>query len=491
VAALKPPAGSPAGLILLTGASGYVGGRLLTALEASGRRVRCLARRPEYLQARVGPGTEVVAGDVFDEPACRRALEGVQAAYYLVHSLAARGDYADADRRAARLFGRAAREAGVRRIVYLGGLGRQPGLSRHLASRQEVGEVLRASGVPTLELRASIVIGSGSLSFEMVRALVEQLPLMTTPRWVRTPAQPIAIEDVLAYLLAGLELPLAESRVYEIGGAEAVSYEGIMREYARQRGLRRWIIPVPLLSPGLSGLWLALVTPLYHRIGRQLIEGVRNPTVVTDSSALRDFPVRPMGLRQAVRRALDNEDRQIAATRWSDAQSAEALAPRWGGAQFGTRRVDSRERFVPRAPAQVFRRVQCIGGEHGWYGYEWLWGLRGLLDQLGGGVGLRRGRRDPRCVLVGDTVDFWRVEALEQDRLLRLCAEMRAPGRAWLQFEVNPAPGGCLLRQTAIFDPVGLTGLLYWYSLIPLHALIFARMIRGIARAALAEAAEL
>jgi uncharacterized protein YbjT (DUF2867 family) len=481
----QPASSSGAGPVLLTGATGYVGGRLLAALEASGQRVRCLARRPEYLQARVAVGTEVVPGDVFDPTALARALQGVSAAYYLVHSLAARGDYVEADRRAARTFGQAARETGLHRIIYLGGLGRQPGLSKHLASRQEVGEVLRASGVPVLELRASIVIGSGSLSFEMVRALVERLPAMTTPRWVRTPAQPIAIEDVLAYLLACLELPLEGSRVYEIGGAEAVSYEGIMREYARQRGLKRWIIPVPLLSPGLSGLWLALVTPLYYRVGRQLIEGVRNPTVVNDPAALRDFPVRPMGIREAVRRALDNEDREIAATRWSGALSAEAAAPRWGGARFGTRRLDSRECFVPRSPAQVFRHVQCIGGEHGWYGYEWLWGLRGLLDQLAGGVGLRRGRRDPRCVLVGDTVDFWRVEALEQDRLLRLCAEMRAPGRAWLQFEVNPASGGSLLRQTAIFDPVGLAGLLYWYALTPLHGLIFAGMIRGIARAAL------
>jgi uncharacterized protein YbjT (DUF2867 family) len=474
-------------LILLTGATGYVGGRLLGALERAGHRVRCLARRPEYLAARAAPTTELARGDVFDPPALEASLAGVGVAYYLVHSLAARGDYAGADRRAARLFGEAARRAGVRRIIYLGGLGRQPGLSKHLASRQEVGEILRASGVPTVELRASIIIGSGSLSFEMVRALVEQLPVMTTPRWVRTPAQPIAIEDVIAYLVAALDLELKQSVVFEIGGADRVAYTGIMREYARQRGLKRWIIPVPLLTPGLSGLWLALVTPLYYRVGRQLIEGVRNETVVTDDAALRAFPIRPMGIREAVRRALDNEDRELAQTRWSGALPAETPHPRWGGAQFGTRRVDYRELAVSRSPAQVFRQVQCIGGEHGWYGYDWLWGLRGLLDQLAGGVGLRRGRRDPRCVLVGDTVDFWRVEALEQDRLLRLAAEMRAPGRAWLQFEVEPAPQGSVLRQTAIFDPVGLAGLLYWYALSPLHELIFAGMLRGIARAALAE----
>jgi uncharacterized protein YbjT (DUF2867 family) len=356
---------------MLTGATGYVGRRLLGALERAGRRVRCLVRRTEHLASRAAPGTEVVRGDVFDQQSLETALEGVAAAYYLVHSLAARGDYAEADRRAARLFGEAARRAGVRRIIYhLGGLGRQPGLSKHLASRQEVGEVLRSSGVPTIELRASIVIGSGSLSFEMVRALVEQLPVMTTTRWVRTLAQPIAIEDVIAYLVAALDLELEESVVFEIGGADRVAYEGIMREYAWQRGLKRWIIPVSLLTPGLSGLWVALVTPLYYRVGRQLIEGVRNDTVVADDAALRAFPVRPMGIRKAVRRALDNEDRELAETRWSGALPAESLHARWGGAQFGTRRVDSRELPIPRSPAQVFRHVQCIGGEHGWYGYD-------------------------------------------------------------------------------------------------------------------------
>jgi hypothetical protein len=344
--------------------------------------------------------------------------------------------------------------------------------------------VLRRCGVPTLEFRASIVIGAGSLSFEMVRALVQRLPVMTTPRWVRTLAQPIAVRDVLSYLLAALDYPQAESRVFEIGGADRVSYEGIMREYAAQMGLRRLIVPVPVLSPGLSGLWLALVTPLYYQVGRRLMEGVRNETVVTDSSAERQFGVHPVGIREAIRQALQDEDRQIAGTRWSDALPARSLEQHWGGVRFGTRFVDSRETRVPRPPADVFRPVQCIGGEHGWYAYDWLWSLRGAVDKMLGGVGSQRVPRDPRCLLPGDTVGFWRVEAMQLARLLRLRAEMKLPGRAWLQFEVNPAEGGSTLRQTAIFDPVGLGGMLYWYALYPLHMLIFRRMLAAIAAAA-------
>jgi uncharacterized protein YbjT (DUF2867 family) len=478
-------------LILLTGVTGYIGGRLLRALEAAGYRVRCLARRPEYVRFRIDAGTEVVGGDVFDPESLSRALAGVHTAYYLVHSLGGKGSFEANDRRAAREFGRAAAGAGVRRIIYFGGLGKGPDLSSHLASRQEVGEILRSSGVPTVEFRASIVIGSGSLSFEMVRALVQRLPVMTTPRWVRSLAQPIAIEDVLAYLVAALEREATESVVYEVGGADKVSYEGIMREYARLRGLRRLIIPVPALTPWLSSLWLALVTPLYFRVGRRLIEGVRSPTVVEDAAALRDFPVRPMGIRQAIGRALENEDREFAETRWTGALPARSLERRWGGVPFGSRLIDSRELRVDLPPPDVFRPIQCIGGRHGWYSYNWLWSLRGFIDKLLGGVGTAREPLDPRCVLPGDTVGFWRVEAMEPDRLLRLYAEMKLPGRAWLQFEVEPESAGSLVRQTAIFDPIGLGGLLYWYALYPLHLVIFRGMIRGIARAATGkEAAE-
>ena len=295
-------------LVLLTGASGYVGGHLLRSLEGQGYRVRCLARRPEALREKAGPSTEVVAGDVLDRPSLDSALRGVKVAYYLVHSMGSSGSFEEADRLAASNFGQAARAAGVERIVYLGGLGSgDEALSAHLRSRQEVGEILRQSGVPVLELRASIVIGSGSLSFEMIRSLVERLPIMITPKWVNMPAQPIAIDDVLQYLLLALQLPVSEYRVYEIGGADQVTYADIMRAYARHRGKRLRMIPVPVLTPFLSSLWLGLVTPLYARIGRKLIEGILHPTVVRDDSALTAFPIRPVGVDEAVRRALASE----------------------------------------------------------------------------------------------------------------------------------------------------------------------------------------
>lgn len=470
-------------LVLLTGATGYVGGRLLRDLERRGYRVRCLARRPEFLRSRTGTRTEIIRGDVFDAASLEIALQGVHTAYYLVHSLASSGSFEDNDRVAARTFAAAACSAHIQRIIYLGGLGEGPDLSQHLSSRQEVGAILRSSGVPTIEFRASIIIGSGSLSFEMVRALVQKLPVMTTPRWVRALAQPIAIEDVIAYLGAALDLPARESTVFEIGGADRVSYEGIMREYARIRALRRLIIPVPLLTPWLSSLWLGLVTPLYFRVGRRLIEGVRNDTIVTNDKSLRTFNIRPRGIREAIMRALENEDQEFAETRWSDALPARSLEQHWGGFRFGSRLIFTRAAQLPQVPSVVFRHIQCIGGHSGWYSYDWLWDLRGLLDQFLGGVGSRRGRRDPRCVLPGDTIDFWRVEALEPGRLLRLYAEMKIPGRAWLQFEVNGDAAGSVVRLTALFDPIGLAGLLYWYALYPLHVLIFSGMLRGLLKA--------
>ncbi|KPK83031.1 MAG: epimerase [Gemmatimonas sp. SM23_52] len=475
-------------LILLTGASGYVGGRLLRALERRGERVRCLARRPEYLGAKVGAGTEVVRGDVLDLDSMRSALQGVDIAYYLVHSMASRGNFEEEDRRAAASFAKAAGQAGVKRIVYLGGLGREPHLSRHLSSRQEVGRLLRDSGVPTIEFRASIIIGSGSLSFEMIRALVEKLPVMVTPRWVNSPAQPLAIEDLIDYLVAALEVDVAESAVFEIGGADQVSYREIMREYARQRGLRRLMIGVPVLTPRLSSLWLGLVTPVYARVGRQLIDSVRNATVVIDEEALAVFGIRPRGIREAIERALRNEDQEFAETRWSDALSSGEIRG-WGGAKFGTRIVDSRSAHVPYGPRQAFRPIRGLGGDVGWHYANWLWRLRGFLDLLVGGVGSRRGRRDPEELTPGDTLDFWRVEAYEPEATLRLFAEMKLPGRAWLQFEVEPEGGGSRVRQTAIFDPVGLFGLLYWYALYPLHQLVFAGMLRGLVRAMADESA--
>ncbi|MBX3148082.1 MAG: SDR family oxidoreductase [Gemmatimonadales bacterium] len=477
---------SSGSLILLTGATGYVGGRLLPLLVESGRHVRCLARQPERLAARVPPGVEVVSGDVLDAASLARAMQGVDAAYYLVHSMGTTGDFEAQDRLGAESFAAAARAAGVRRIIYLGGLGQDDaGLSAHLRSRHEVGDRLRAHGVPVIELRASIIIGSGSLSFEMIRSLVERLPVMVTPRWVRAKSQPIAIEDVLAYLCGVLAVDTGDrSLTIEIGGPDQVSYGELMHEYARQRGLRRWMIPVPFLTPRLSSLWLGLVTPLYARVGRKLIDSLRHPTVVQDDTGMRLLPIRPIGVREAIARALRNEDSAFAQTRWSDALSAAGAPRQWGGVRFGNRLVDSRSMVVASEPAAVFAAVERIGGATGWYYADWLWTLRGWLDLLLGGVGMRRGRRDRQRLLAGDSLDCWRVESIEPGRRLRLAAEMKLPGRAWLEFEVLPHAEGSELRQTATFDPLGLLGVAYWYGIWPLHQLVFAGMLRGVARAA-------
>lgn len=472
------------GLILLTGATGYIGGRLLTALQARGKQIRCLTRNPAHLSSRVNQDTEVVPGDLQDPDSLDAALENVAVAFYLVHAMGSAGGFEQEDRRAAQNFAAAARQAGVKRIVYLGGLGHGEELSPHLKSRQEVGEILRASGVPVIELRASIVIGSGSLSFEMIRALVDRLPIMITPRWVRVRAQPIGIEDVIEYLVEAMDVEADGSRIFEIGGPSSASYGEIMMEYARQRGLRRLMIPVPVLTPRLSSLWLGLITPIYARVGRKLIDSMRNETVVTDTTALRVFDVEPRDLPEAIHRALINEDEEFARTRWCDALSSRGETQEYGGRRFGTRLVDSRSAEVNASPEQTFAAVEAVGGDTGWYAYDWLWRLRGLLDLMVGGAGLRRGRRDPRHLEAGQPVDFWRVEEVEPGRLLRLAAEMKLPGRAWLQFEVQPAGDGATLQQTAIFDPVGLAGLIYWYALYPVHSLVFAGLFKGLTRAA-------
>ena len=470
-------------LVLVTGATGYVGGRLCRRLEQLGWKLRLLARKPERLQARAGPHTEAVAGDLLQAASLGRAFEGVDSAYYLVHSMGSSGDFEERDRAAARNFAVAAQQAKVRRVIYLGGLGRGNDLSRHLRSRQEVGNILRSHGLAVLELRASIVLGSGSLSFELIRALVERLPFMVTPRWVEVRAQPIAIDDLLDYLVEALDVPLQASRIYEIGGAERVSYGDLMREYARQRGLRRVMVRVPLLTPHLSSLWLGLVTPIYARVGRKLIESIRHPTVVEDLSALDDFSVRPRGMSEAIAAAMRNEDREFAESRWFDAFSSAGEVSEATENRFGNRIVDSRSIVVDVPADRAFAPIRRIGGATGWYACGFLWRLRGLLDLLVGGVGLRRGRPEGDSLRVGDALDFWRVEAFEPDRLLRLRAEMKLPGRAWLEFEAEPAPDGSRIRQTAVYDPRGLAGLAYWYLLYPFHRVVFAAMLRGIARA--------
>jgi uncharacterized protein YbjT (DUF2867 family) len=472
-------------LILLTGATGYVGGRLLKRLEAEQLPVRCIVRRPEFLHGRVGSAVEVVEADLLNTEALAKAMTGVHTAYYLVHSMGSAHRFEETDRRAAENFAVAAKAQGIQRIIYLGGLGGcQAKLSPHLRSRQEVGTILRQSGSCVIEFRASIVLGSGSLSFEMIRALVERLPVMITPRWVSILAQPIAIGDVLQYLRAALDLSAHGSGIFEIGGPDQVSYGGLMREYAHQRQLHRLMISVPILTPRLSSLWLGLVTPLYARVGRKLIDGIRYPTVVQDDSAMRTFNVRPVGVREAISRALRNEDCEYAETRWSDALSSAGATCHWGGVRFGNRLVDSRKIHVQVPPPAAFAPIQRIGGSSGWYYGNWLWSLRGWIDLLVGGVGMRRGRRHRDQLETGDSLDCWRVELYESERRLRLAAEMKLPGRAWLEFEVTGETNGSTIHQTAIFDPIGLQGLLYWYSIYPLHQLVFAGMLRQIARAA-------
>lgn len=454
--------------ILLTGATGYIGGLLLQRLEAEGRSVRCLVRSHARLTA-TAPSTEIVAGDCLDESSLDRALAGVHSAYYLVHSMGSGADFAERDRRAAHHFGRAAARAGVQRIIYLGGLTDETStLSAHLKSRAETGEALRASGVPVIEFRASVVIGAGSLSFQMIQALVERLPVMICPRWVSTLTQPIAVSDVLAYLQAALDLPIEGSATFEIGGPDVVSYGEMMRAYARLRGLRRLLIPVPFLTPHLSGLWLALVTPAQARVGRALVEGLKNSTVVRSNAARDAFQIAPISLDAALRSAIDEgQPRRL--------------------------RVDTRTMVVNAPPARAFAPIRRIGGTTGWYFGQVLWEVRGRLDSSIGGVGLRRGRRDPDRCECGDTIDCWTVERLLHDRLLRLSADMKMPGRGWLEFEVTPLADGrkSIIRQTASFDPRGLLGRLYWLALLPFHAVIFRGMLRRIVRRAEARPADL
>lgn len=477
---------------LVTGASGYIGGRLVPELLAAGHRVRCAARRPERLRDHPwADRVEAVRADMLDFPATRAALEGVDVAYYLVHTMGGGRDFAARDRQAARMFAAAARQAGVSRIVYLGGLGSGDRLSPHLRSRAEVGEILLASGVPTAVLRAAVIIGSGSVSFEMLRYLTERLPMMVTPNWVHTRIQPIAIRDVLHYLVGAARLPRQVHRTFDVGGPDVLTYAQMMQRYAAVAGLpRRIVVPVPVLSPRLSSLWIGLITPVPGTIARPLVESLRTEVVCGEHDIAAHIPDPPDGLTgfdRAVELALRKIREADVATRWTSASTPGAPSdplptdPDWAG---GTLYVDERERFCRAEPQRLWRVVEGIGGANGWYSLPVAWRLRGLVDRLAGGVGLRRGRRDPARLRVGDAVDFWRVEEIEPGRLLRLRAEMRLPGRAWLEMSVLPAPGGARYRQRAVFHPHGLPGHLYWHAISPFHGLIFGGMPRGIVRAA-------
>ncbi|PZR60117.1 MAG: DUF2867 domain-containing protein [Candidatus Meridianibacter frigidus] len=468
--------------ILVTGATGYIGGRLVPRLLADGHRVRCLARDPRRLIGRF-ESVEIIEGDVFDVQSLRAACADIQAAYYLVHSMTGAHAFAERDRQAAALFGRVANQCGVQRVIYLGGLGADDEkLSPHLSSRHEVGEFLRENGPPVLEFRAAMIIGSGSISFEMLRYLAERLPVMIAPKWVTTRSQPIAVRDVISYLAAALDRPAAVSQVYEIGGADIVTYYEMMMRYAHLRCLKRRIIVVPFFTPRLSSYWVHLVTPIPARLAQPLILGLHNEVVVRNNAARVDFSqIVPVGFDTAVSRALDRYRTVGPETTWFDAFDVRTLPPEFSGVREGML-IDRRERIVNATPQAVATVFTQLGGKRGWLYGNALWQLRGLLDWALGGIGLRRGRRSATDIRLGDAVDFWRVDAYEPGRLLRLRAEMKLPGKAWLEFDAQPVDGGKTnLTQTAFFEPHGLFGFLYWYAVSPFHALIFGRMASLIA----------
>jgi uncharacterized protein YbjT (DUF2867 family) len=486
-------------LCLVTGASGYIGGRLVPELLAAGHRVRVMARHPEGLRDRPwADQVEVVRADAADAGSLREALAGVDMAYYLIHALGTR-DFEDTDRRTAAAFAAAARDARVGRLVYLGGLtpdGPTAALSPHLRSRQEVAELLLGSGVPTVVLRAAVIIGSGSASFEMLRYLTERLPAMITPRWVDTRIQPIAIRDVLRYLVGAATLPADVSRSFDIGGPDMLTYRAMMQRYAAVAGLsRRLIVKVPVLTPTLSSHWVGLITPVPNAIARPLVDSLRVEVVAGEhdiATYLPDPPGGLLGFDRSVELALQRIREADVATRWSSASVAGAPSdplpsdPDWAG---GSLYVDRRERAVDASPEALWAVVEGVGGEHGWYSFPLAWRVRGLIDRLAGGVGLRRGRRDPDHVYVGESIDFWRVEEREPGHLLRLRAEMRLPGLAWLELGVSGVdgrPGRSTYRQRAVFHPRGLLGHLYWWSVAPFHGIVFGGMARNIARAAVA-----
>lgn len=469
--------------ILITGATGYVGSRLLKLLEDRDYEIRCMARKPEYLKSKVSERIDVVRGDVLEPESLDEALSDIDTAFYFIHSMGAKNSFEEKDSEGAKNFAEAAEKAGVRRIIYLGGLGSSDKkLSPHLRSRHETGDALRMGKVQVIELRASVVLGTGSLSFEIIRALVEKLPVMTTPKWVYVDTQPIAISDLLQYIEASIELDVKENKIFQVGCKDIVTYGDLMQEYARQRGLKRYILPVPVLSPWLSSLWLGLVTPVYARIGRKIIESLKNPTIITDNSSADYFDINPSTVSEAISKALEEEEKQFHENRWSDSMSAGNTLKTWGGVKFGTRIIDARSIEVDASVDNAFKPIRRIGGKTGWYYANWLWKIRAYLDLMVGGVGLRRARRDPENLVIGDVIDWWRVEDYKKNKILRLYAEMKLPGRAWLQFEVKPINGRAQVTQTAIFDPIGLQGLIYWYALYPLHAIIFTGMLDEIAK---------
>ncbi len=486
-AAIQPVAVQPVAVttVLVCGGTGYVGGRLVPRLLEEGFRVRCLVRSPEKLRAFPWFGhqrLEIVEGNLDDPESVRVAAAGVDAAYYLVHAMISAGDdYAKRDRELATNFVQGLQGSSCQRIVYLGGLGELgPNLSKHLRSRREVAEILQTSVCATTVFRAAMIIGSGSASFEILRYLVERLPIMVTPRWVKTETQPIAIRDVLRYLVQCLAVPETAGRVIDIGGTDVYSYQELMQMMAKANGLpRRVIVPVPVLTPRLSSAWISLVTPVNAKIARPLAEGLRNRTVCRNDDARRLMPGSLFGVQESIDAALGKLSEGDIETRWSTAGEMPG-DPEWsGGAVF----KDERSREVNASAATTFAALSRIGGNSGYWGADWLWWLRGLMDKAVGGPGLRRGRRHPDLISYGEAVDFWRVNGYQSNAWLRLHAEMKLPGEAELEFRVEPTgERSSRVIQTARFRPKGLIGLAYWYAVLPLHCFVFPTMLNGIKR---------
>ena len=482
-------------LCLVTGATGYVGGRLIPRLLDAGYRVRVLVRHPERIaQLPWHDQVEIVIGDANDAQAVTQALANVDIAYYMIHSIGSSGDFEKLERNTAQIFATAAKQMRVSRIIYLGGLANDPHLSPHLRSRAEVGNIFLASEVPTIAFGAAVIIGSGSLSFEMLRYLTERLPAMITPRWVRTRIQPIAIRDVLRYLVLSAELPDGLNRTFDIGGPDVLTYEEMMHRYAKVAGLRkRIILPINFLSPGLSSRWIGLVTPVPKSIARPLVDSLKSEVVCVESDIKQYIPDPPEGLLtfdDAVARALSRIREANVATRWTSASVPGAPSdplptdPAWAG---GSLYVDVREQVSHSTAHSLWNVIERIGGENGWYSFPLAWETRGFLDRLIGGPGLRRGRRDPNHLIAGEAVDFWRVEECDREHLLRLRAEMKLPGLAWLELSVvkNEADE-VTYRQRAIYHPKGLFGHIYWWAVWPFHGVVFGSMVKNIAAAATA-----
>jgi uncharacterized protein YbjT (DUF2867 family) len=482
-------------LVLVTGSTGYVGGRLVPSLLESGYRVRVLVRDADRLKGRSWlEEVEVSVGDVLKPETLVTALKNVEFAYYLIHSMMDSSKFHERDLVAANNFGKAAKDAKVQRIIYLGGLGEtEDDLSQHLRSRQKTGEVLRQSGVPVTEFRAAVIVGSGSISFEMIRYLTERLPVMICPQWVYTRVQPISIRNVLEYLVAALDNPESAGKIIEIGGKDVLTYGDMMRQYAEVRGLNRWLIPVPVLTPRLSSHWVHWITPIPSEIARPLIEGLRNEVIIHDDQASRLFPqIKPMEYRRAVEKALDRLQAGSIESSWSDSlSSSRGDIPTVVLTNKEGMIVEQRQKLIESYPEDIYRTFTGLGGDQGWLYMDWAWELRGIIDRLFGGVGLRRGRRNPTAIRVGDALDFWRVESVEYPHRIRLRAEMKVPGEAWLQFEVTPLNAKkSLLIQTAYFAPKGLAGFLYWYLLYPIHSLVFSGMINALAKRAVSRKGE-